>query len=70
MERTTWNEAAEELYNISIDIDGLGDLIFSLESYYKNTECTNGIGFIARLLWDYAKRIKQCSDMKFKEITD
>lgn len=61
MDKSSGYEILNRIYDISDEINGIGDLLFALESVYQNTECSDGLTVLARILWNYGKELKQFS---------
>ena len=59
MEKSSWFEISNRIYDISDEINGIGDLLFALETVYQNTECADGLTVLARTLWRYGKELKE-----------
>lgn len=59
MDKSSWSEISNRIYDISDEISGIGDLLFALETVYHNMECSDGLTVLARILWNYGKELKE-----------
>lgn len=66
MEKSSWSEISNRIYDISDEISGIGDLLAALETVYHSTECSDGLIVLSRILWNYSKELKQFAQTEIK----